>query len=226
MVYRLLISVVLPAMSVVSVYAEMPQLAETGVLVTEAASRSRLGNNQFYVGDLLYVQVVCPADAGDIYVSAHMEYQKPTGDWAPVPTTNDQVGEAYTSGVDKGLRDYVHLRAVKERTQRNISLFMPYDAAKMPAGLYARRYVIRLWDQGMNDVARTALPAEKVDVRSQAGRTVVKVVECKACCRVSAPTKDKPLEPIPAAAPSGAVHFFSAKTGKWVCPGKTEELPQ
>ena len=85
----------------------------------------------------MYVKVLHPADIGDIYVSAHMEYQRPAGEWVPVPTNAGPLGKEYTSPRYPGLRDYVSLRKVTENTERHISLFMPYDAAAMPTGSYA-----------------------------------------------------------------------------------------
>jgi hypothetical protein len=225
MACRLLLALVLFAVSVVPAHGEVPRLTETGVLVTEAASRSRLGGDGFYVGDLLYVQVVCPPNTGETSVSAHMEYKTSAGEWVPVPTSHDEIGQAYTSERYPGLRDYVSLRGVTQRTQRNISLFMPYDATDMPKGTYLRRYVIRLWNSDNQDVARTVLPTQKVTVASQAGRTIIKEVECKACCSLLSKSEG-PLEPIPETVPSGAIHFFNSRTGKWTCPGKLEAQPE
>jgi hypothetical protein len=154
-----------------------------------------------------------------------MEYQKPSGDWAPVPTSRDKIGRAYASASYPGLRDYVYLRGVTQRTERNVSLFMPYDAAAIPNGAYSRRYVIRLWDDNNRDVARTVLPAEKVTVDSKAGRTIIKVVECRACCAATSESKT-PLKPKPETVTPGAIHFFDASTGKWTCPGKIERQPE
>lgn len=221
--------VILTAMAVVAtaspVLGESPRLAETGILVTETASRVHLGGEAFYLGDLLYVQVVCPPDAGETAVSAHMEYEKRPGEWVPVPASDSAVGQAYTSARYPGLRDYVRLRPVTERTQRHVSLFMPYDAAAMPSGTYTRRYIIRLWDKDNNDVARTILPSEMVEVKSLAGRTIITVVKCRACCQVMTDSKT-PLEPQPEAIPPGAIHFFDARTGGWLCPGKLERQTQ
>jgi hypothetical protein len=194
------------------------------MLVTETASRTRLGGDEFYVGDLLYVQVICPPNAGTISVSAHMEYKTPSGTWAPVPTAKSELGRSYRSGKFDGVRDYVHLHEVTKRTQRHISLFLPYDAAAMADGTYLRRYVIRLWDNASNDVARTILPAEKVQVTrgGQTSRIIIRVVECTACCAYSTASKE-PLQPKPEAVAAGAMHYFEASTGQWTCPSKFEK---
>jgi hypothetical protein len=153
-----------------------------------------------------------------------MEYQRPTGEWVPVPTAENSLGEAYTSEHYPGLRDFVSLKGVTEYTQRHISFFMPYDAAAMHDGTYLRRYVIRLWNKNDQDVARTTLTAEKVTINNQSGRTIIKVVECKACCAAMA-ASEGPLEPMPEVVSTGTVQFFDAKTGHSFCP-EAEQKPQ
>ncbi len=200
-----------------SIFGQTPKLVGRGMLATETASRTRLGGDRFYVGDLMYVQVVCPPNIGEIYVSAHMEYQNRSGEWVPVPTKDTSLGEAYTSGRYPGLRDYVFLKEVSDSTQRQISFFMPYDAANLRSGTYARRYVIRLWNQDGEDIEQTVLKPEDVSVNNNSGKTTIKVVSCKACCPVARNSTGKALTPEPQVVKTGTIQFFDAESGSPVC---------
>jgi len=133
--------------------------------------------------DLLHVQVVCPPDIGAISVLPTWSIRIVQVNGFLFQRLMMKLAGAYTSSRYPGLRDYVSLRGVTQRTKRNVSLFMPYDATAMPKGSYLRRYVIRLWDSNDQDVERRPLPTEKVTVANQSGRTIIKVVRVQCMLR-------------------------------------------
>jgi len=193
------------------------QLLDRGMFATGTMSRTRLETNNFQTGDMMYVSVLQPGNSGGMYVSAHMEYLK-NDDWISVPTRDDDLGLAYRSRAYNGIRDYVQFANVYENTERHICLFMPYEAANLPVGnQYVRRYVLRLWDRNNIEVSNTILPQEVVSINKQAGRTVITVVQARACASF---LSENGLQPVQESRKTGIVRFFNVRSGEWVCPGE------
>lgn len=199
--------------------AAAQEFLQLGMLATETMSRTRLGGSHFQAGDMMYVSVLHSANTGDMYVSSHMEYfDANNGKWRPIPTRNTELGRAYTSGQYPGVRDYVQFDSVDADTERNVCLFMPYEAASVQQGAgFRRRYVLRLWDNDNEEVKAVVLPEELVNVESHKGKTVITLVKAKACA--ASPFASN--EPIPETRrESGLVRFFNPKNGAWVCPSE------
>lgn len=192
-------------------------LLDRGMLATGTMSRTRLEINTFQTGDMMYISALQPGNSGGMYVSAHMEYLK-NNNWISVPTRDDDLGLAYRSHAYSGMRDYVKFASVSENTERHICLFMPYEAANLPVGnRYERRYVLRVWDRNNIEVSNTILPQETVSIEKHAGRTVITVVQARACVAV---LSDNEIQPVQESRQTGIVRFFNARNGEWVCPGE------
>ena len=191
-------------------------LTGMGMLATGTVSRTRVGGGDCEVGDMMYVTVLQPAKSGQMYVSAHMEYQNSQQRWVPVPTANSSLGQAYRSSKYPGLRDYVRFNGDDETVTRHVCLFMPYDAASLPGNrIYERRYVIRVWDNDNNDIGHTVLPADQVTTKREGdGTLIISVVKVKTCTSM---VDAGNAEPVPESEDAGTVRFFSTKSGQWVC---------
>jgi len=202
------------------------QLKGLGMLAVGTASRTRLGGEYFQVGDLMYVAVLQPGTRSECSISVHMEYLDQNRVWQPIPTANSDLGRQYRSAMDGSVRDYVTLRGESQLTTRHVSLFVPYNAASLPAGSYVRRYVIRLWNANNQDIADRELPAEPVTVIKEEGRTVIRITKIS-CCRAIAgpPASSAPPQPIPESVDQGGVLFFDTQKGTWACPTATQEQP-
>ena len=191
------------------------RLTDMGMFASGTVSRSRLGGEDFQLGDMMYVAAIQPANSGGMYVSAHMEYEDTQQGWLPVPTASTPLGQAYRSGKYVGLRDYVQFGGTGVGFMRHICLFMPYDAAALPGNkVYERRYVIRVWDGNNQEVANTVLPSETVSTTRQGGKLTLVVARAKACSSMMDAADNTP---IPQSEDTGLVRFFSTGSGKWVC---------
>lgn len=202
------------------------QLTDVGMLAVGVTSRTRLGGADCQLGDLFYIMAIHPANSGQMYVSAHMEFRDERNQWLPTPTARTALGEAYRSPKYNGLRDYVVFEPTSVNTTRHVCLFMPYEAAFLPTRRYDRRYVIRVWDHGNREIANTVLSPESVNVERENGKLVIRVISVRTCAMVvsEATTPDPVPQPVPDPVPTtvneGGVRFFDTATGDWTCPSK------
>jgi hypothetical protein len=194
------------------------ELTSTGMLATGTMSRSKLVNDDFQLGDLMYVKVLQPANIGDIFVSVHLYSSENENDnFIPVSPSPDDLGGAYTSAHNGGVRDFVKFSAAKENTIRHVSLFIPYKAALLPMGKkFHRRYAIILWDSKNDIVSTKWLKPELVEAKlDDSGTVIVTTVTFSAPCALP---ESGPLVPIPVSTDNGKLQFFNATSGEWVCP--------
>lgn len=197
------------------------QLQQQGILAIGVFARTRTGDEDFQLGDLMYVSAFQPSNSGGMYVSVHMEYSDPQHQWSPVPTADTPLGSAYHSPKYAGLRDFVKFEAAAADTTRHICLFLRYAAAALPTGnVYERRYVIRVWDGANKEIPNSVLPAEQVSVnpnnRGQLEMTLVHV-QVKACWAAQMTGE---MTPMPESVDNGLVRFFNPMSGQFVCPGQ------
>jgi hypothetical protein len=187
------------------------------MLFNQALSRSR--DSEFYVGDLLYIKVRVPANVGQVMVSAHAEYFG-QGQWQTMPTSNSALGQAYLSGRYPGVRDYVTIESSGAILEKNVALFIPYAACALnPDTAFHMRYVIRLWDGNNTEIANLPLQSMPVNVSVEREHLLISAIRAVACSAI--PSGDQAAgapAPVPQSEPAGAVQFFDAATGLFVCP--------
>jgi hypothetical protein len=170
---------------------------------------------------MMYVTALQPANSGSMYVSAHMEYAENEQVWLAVPTARTELGEAYRSPRYAGIRDYVKFDNCTADTLRRVCLFMPYDAAGLPNNrTYQRRYVLRVWDQRNEPIARVNLAPEAVQTRrDEHGKMQILTIKVKTCS-IPAFQEWGSDDPIPEFEDHGSLQMFSTKTGEFLCPSE------
>jgi len=193
------------------------ELLDQGIYANGVLARTRLGGTDFYLGDLMYVSALQPANTGGMYVSAHMEYLDEQGKWRPVPTSTTELGQQYHSPNYAGLRDFVKFNGTSINTIRHICLFMPFDAAALQVGeRYQRRYVIRVWDGNNREISNHPLEAERVQTsRDEEGKLLITTVTVRAC---GGAQYAEDLQPVPETVDTGHLAMFSVKSGRFGCP--------